>query len=81
MQKKVYLFLLLLPIITIGCSKPEEKSTTHEQTMQIRDIARYKLYPTQNIYNFILLDQVDGRLWQVQWSLEEGNRAIFPIKK
>lgn len=42
---------------------------------------RFNLYPTQNIYNFILLDQIDGSLWQVQWSLEEGNRAILPIKK
>lgn len=29
---------------------------------------RFFLYPTTNIYNFILLDQIDGRTWQVQWS-------------
>lgn len=28
---------------------------------------RFTLYSTQNIYNFILLDQIDGRCWQVQW--------------
>ena len=37
---------------------------------------RFILYPTQNMYNFILLDQVDGRMWQIQWSLEENNRGI-----
>lgn len=42
---------------------------------------RFELYPTQNIYNFILLDKVDGKTWQVQWSLEEENRAVFPIDK
>ena len=40
---------------------------------------RFELYPTQNIYNFILLDQIDGRTWQVQWALDEENRGIFPI--
>ena len=32
---------------------------------------RFFLYPTTNIYNFILLDQIDGRTWQVQWGKEE----------
>lgn len=36
---------------------------------------RFFLYPTTNIYNFILLDQIDGRAWQVQWSTEEKNRG------
>ena len=39
---------------------------------------RFFLYPTTNIYNFILLDQVDGRTWQVQWGKEE-DRAVIPI--
>lgn len=41
---------------------------------------RFTLYPTQNIYNFILLDQIDGKVWQVQWSLEFENRLICPIQ-
>lgn len=28
---------------------------------------RFTLYATDNIYNFIMLDQIDGRCWQVQW--------------
>jgi hypothetical protein len=36
------------------------------------------LYPTTNIYNFILLDQIDGRTWQVQWGKEE-ERAVIRI--
>ena len=39
---------------------------------------RFFLYPTTNIYNFILLDQIDGRAWQVQWG-KEGERAVLPI--
>jgi hypothetical protein len=34
---------------------------------------RFTLYSTQNIYNFILLDQLDGKIWQVQWPLEANN--------
>lgn len=40
---------------------------------------RFFLYPTTNIYNFILLDQIDGRAWQVQWNIEEKNRMVFRI--
>ena len=40
---------------------------------------RFKLYPTQNNYTFILLDQIDGRTWQVQWSIEPEKRGIVPI--
>ena len=40
---------------------------------------RFFLYPTTNIYNFILVDQLDGRVWQVQWSLEEKERMVIPI--
>ena len=28
---------------------------------------RFTLYATTNFYNFVLLDQIDGRIWQVQW--------------
>lgn len=41
---------------------------------------RFALYPTQNIYNFLLIDQIDGRIWQVQWSMEPENRGIIPIE-
>lgn len=37
---------------------------------------RFTLYPTQNMYTFLLLDTIDGRMWQVQWSTEDENRGI-----
>ena len=40
---------------------------------------RFKLYPTQNIYNFMMLDQIDGRVWQVQWGVEEKSRIVTRI--
>jgi hypothetical protein len=41
---------------------------------------RFTLYPTQNMYNFILLDQVNGKTWQVQWATEYANRGISLIE-
>lgn len=40
---------------------------------------RFFLYPTTNIYNFILLDQIDGRVWQVQWSTKVEQRLVDRI--
>lgn len=48
-------------------SKDEEKN------------GRFFLYPTTNTYNFILLDQIDGRAWQVQWSFDVDKRLVYPI--
>ncbi len=42
---------------------------------------RFTLYPTENIYNFLLLDQIDGYVYQVQWSFEEKDRVIIPLNK
>ena len=40
---------------------------------------RFTLYETKNMYNFILLDTINGRCWQVQWSIEEKNRGVMQI--
>ena len=39
---------------------------------------RFTLYSTQNMWTFILLDQLDGKMWQVQWSIEPETKAIWP---
>lgn len=40
---------------------------------------RFTLYPTKNMFTFILLDQLDGRTWQMQWSIDADERFIIPI--
>ena len=40
---------------------------------------RFTLVPTKNMWNFILLDQLDGRVWQVQWSTDGQNNLVTPI--
>ena len=41
---------------------------------------RFTLYPTQNMYTFILLDRAFGRTWQVQWNFDEEYRLVVPIQ-
>jgi hypothetical protein len=40
---------------------------------------RFELYPTKNMYNFILLDTKYGYTYQVQWSIEKDKRFRIPI--
>lgn len=40
---------------------------------------RFALYPTQNMFNFILLDTKSGQTWQVQWSNDSDKRGIVKI--
>ena len=39
----------------------------------------FELYPTQNIYQFLLLDKTSGNKWHVQWGMESGERWIRRI--
>ena len=39
---------------------------------------RFTLYPTNNRWTFILLDRIDGRCWQVQWS-QDGKEGVWRI--
>lgn len=40
---------------------------------------RFTLVPTKNIYNFLLLDQLTGKTYQVQWNNDFLNRLVKPI--
>ncbi|MBC8305596.1 MAG: hypothetical protein H8E55_58755 [Pelagibacterales bacterium] len=40
---------------------------------------RFKLYPTGNMYNFIMVDVINGRSWQVQWSTKKDERLVLRI--
>ena len=39
----------------------------------------FELYPTKNMYQFLLLDKTTGRKWHVQWGIESTNRWIRRI--
>lgn len=38
---------------------------------------RFTLQETRNMFTFLLVDQDDGRVWQVQWSNDESARGVM----
>jgi hypothetical protein len=40
---------------------------------------RFDLQATDTMWNFILLDTIDGRTWQCQFSLDPSKRGCIPI--
>ena len=42
---------------------------------RIHGLDRYKLYPTENIYNFLQLDTMTGKIEIVQWSLDDDKEG------
>ena len=62
-MKHLLLILLFVPLISFGQE----------------DIERFKLYPTENTYNFIMVDVIDGRTWQVQWNVNDDKRLCYRI--
>lgn len=44
------------------------------------DTGRFELFPTQNMYTFLLLDKTLGSVWQVQWGFKNEDRFIIKIK-
>lgn len=50
---------------------------TEEETDTIN--GRYELYPTQYLQTFILIDQVDGDIYEVKWHKEKKHRTIAQI--
>lgn len=91
--QNIYVFLKLntatgeITIVQYGMSRDERVEVKLESEVyplvqpEDEQPGRFFLYPTTNIYNFIMLDQVDGRIWQVQWDTRPDNRIIFKIGK
>lgn len=46
---------------------------------RINGFDRFKLYATENIYNFLLLDTETGKIDIVQWSLDDGKEGSATI--
>lgn len=39
----------------------------------------FELYPTKNMYQFILINKTNGSKWHVQWGMKESERFIRRI--
>ena len=48
-----------------------------EDWSDLTNMGRFELYPTKNMYNFLLIDKKSGRIWQIQWSTNPDNRGVI----
>ena len=62
----------------IGISVPVDDSSLLYSWDTVQ-AGRFELYPTQNMYNFILLDTQLGNTYQVQWHTKEKSRMRVRI--
>ena len=62
----------------IGLSVPVDDSSLLYSWDTIQ-AGRFEMYPTQNMYNFILLDTQLGYTYQVQWHTKESSRMRVRI--
>ena len=81
---KKYIFLLATSfLLVIGNSAAQTTDTAENgqpQIAQAAETTRYKLYPTQNMWNFIKLDTQTGKMWRVQFSVEDSNdRFVYDL--
>jgi hypothetical protein len=44
-----------------------------------RIAGRFELYPTENMYNFVMLDNIKGYCYQVQWNFDVDKRFVIFI--
>ncbi len=40
---------------------------------------RFYIYPTANFFNYLLVDQIDGRVWQLQWGFKSEDHKLIKI--
>lgn len=66
---------------SISCRIIELLENIDMRFLEGRYINRYKLYPTENIYNFLKLDTQTGRIEQIQWSLDFKKEGIVTINE
>ena len=68
------------PDSIISVEKKEKwKPYTLKETLEMRTIAkngRFKLYTTDNNYNFIMVDVINGNTYQVQWNTKSKKRFV-----
>lgn len=82
-MKRLFLITFALLMTTmLSFAKTPNDSIISELSKQIsflQEKDRYKLYPTENIYNLLKLDTKTGMIWQVQWGLNDDYEGVFDI--
>ena len=72
-MKKFILFLLIVRCVTSYSNAAETVTVVSPTTNAVNN---YLLYPTYNVYTFLKLDTRNGRIWQVQYSMDENEFEV-----
>ena len=57
----------------------EGSVTINNEDLSWSSCSLFELYPTQNMYQFLLLDKTNGRTWHVQWGMKDKERWMRRI--
>lgn len=71
---KKFILLLLVFIGISSCSMAADPATVVAPTTNA--VNNYLLYPTTNFYTFLKLDTRNGKIWQVQYSMDENEFEV-----
>ena len=55
---------------------PREEKLNPPYFHPIAKNGRFKLYATDNNYNFIMVDTINGKTYQVQWNIDKKKRLV-----
>jgi hypothetical protein len=66
---------LLFSLTGIAQTQPSVPEPTQDP------LAPYRLFRTQNMYMFLLLETRTGRVSQVQWGTEDESRFVEPLNR
>lgn len=72
-MKKILLSLLLV-LSCVGYANAAEHAIVVAPTTNA--VNNYLLYPTTNIYTFLKLDTRNGKIWQVQYSMDDNEFEV-----
>ena len=72
-MKRILLLVLILQSF-VSTSYAAEPATVIAPTTNA--VNNYLLYPTTNIYTFLKLDTRNGRIWQVQYAMDENEFEV-----
>lgn len=83
-MKKIAFLLVLFAFSNLNAQDVTHKSIPKNsiediepqkvESIKISEVGRYKLYPTQNTFNFLKLDTRTGAITRVQWHIESNKR-------
>ena len=74
MKKKLFFLFVLFCLFTIPSFSEEIYSEPDQATM-----VPYRLYKTSNMWNFIQLETSTGKMYIVQYSINDDYRGRYPL--